>query len=704
MAGQVGFGLQFFGDSRAAKKALKDVSGEMRGVGRAAKLMQSPTVAAAAAVAAVATAAASMVRIGGDVGRTLGDWAAETALANDELIKTSRNLGVNADFLQSFQFAGERAGVAAASISKGLKQLAVQSANAARGSVQQIEVFERLGVEFTTVGGAMRSTEGIVRDLADAIQAQGINSRTTADLSILLGRSGAEMGNLMLGGASGVDEMTARLEELGALQSGEALAAAERYQDALLDLEVASTGLRREVANFLIPTLTKLAEGITAVAVGGAGQAGAEIAAAVLDGLAQSMGGTGAAAALAARALFGYVEANNEAAAAANAATAQQKALGDAIVGLGRPTEMMVQAQRDLSAAQRDSEKAARAAAAADRDAARAAAKSASDAAAAARDRTARDQEATDTRRRLLRIGISEQAMASARELDTLREIDAARAANNISEVDRQQILLQITLDRIATVEAAELAAAEKQKIDADRAAAEAQDRAAMVADFAMGQAAASTSAIAGLSGTLADIVADNYGRQSKEARDAARAAFITSQAAALAIATVDMFRAIGAANALGPPQNIPFMIAAGVIGGIQIAGIAATTIAGVADAGATPDMIRAMQNAGVTQVFNLDKARRPEALITDPVGTSLLTNDLAGTFRTVRQEQARSEARDRNVARLADQIRQGGGPRRDQPTRIESRTTAVVDGRVLYDVQSARMIDAADRGISPGR
>ena len=38
----VGFGLKFTGDSRDAKRALKDVSGEIKGVGRAAKLMASP--------------------------------------------------------------------------------------------------------------------------------------------------------------------------------------------------------------------------------------------------------------------------------------------------------------------------------------------------------------------------------------------------------------------------------------------------------------------------------------------------------------------------------------------------------------------------------------------------------------------------------------------------------------------------------------
>ena len=257
----VGFGLKFTGDSRDAKRALKAVSGEIKGVGRAAKLMASPVAMAAAGVAAAALAAVALARGAAKAVSTLADWTAETAKLNDETAKNARNLGVSAEMLQALNFAAERAGASSASVAKALKQLAVQSANAGRKSAQQVETFKRLGVEFETTGGAMRSTEAIFRDVADAIQIQGVNSRTTADLSILLGRSGAELGNLMLGGSKGLDEMLARITELGALQGGAALFAAEQYEDAMTDFDTAMRGVRMEIGNDLIPVVTLLLEG-----------------------------------------------------------------------------------------------------------------------------------------------------------------------------------------------------------------------------------------------------------------------------------------------------------------------------------------------------------------------------------------------------------------------------------------------------------
>ena len=75
----VGFGLKFTGDSRDAKRALKDVSGEIKGVGRAAKLMASPVAAGAAAVAAAGVAAVAFARGAVKVVTTLAEWTATGA-------------------------------------------------------------------------------------------------------------------------------------------------------------------------------------------------------------------------------------------------------------------------------------------------------------------------------------------------------------------------------------------------------------------------------------------------------------------------------------------------------------------------------------------------------------------------------------------------------------------------------------------------
>ena len=684
----VGFGLKFTGDSRDAKRALKDVSGEIKGVGRAAKLMASPVAAGAAAVAAAGVAAVALARGAVKVVTTLAEWTAETAKLNDETAKNARNLGVTADTLQALSFAAERAGASSASVAKGLKQLAVQAANAQRGSVQQVETFKRLGVEFETAGGTMRSTEAIFRDLADAIQKQGSSSRTTADLSILLGRSGAEMGSLMLGGSAGVDAMRARLEELGALQSGEALFAAEQYQDAMLDMQTATRGARMEIANEMIPAVTLFAEGVAEnmPEIKGFALSLLDLAA---SSAASAVGFSGLH--VAARLM---VDDFNESAAAAIEA---RRAVVDVDAVLGKMAKEIVEEQRQAAAAAAALNAKAIADAKRRGEAEVRAREESMRAAEAWLDTTARTADAAAAvRTRVLRLVVDEETALANRTLDLIAEVNEARADGHITEQQRIEVTGRIKRAQLDELERAHHESEQRKEEASVRSA----ERAAASADLMARTSADAFSAAAAGVGELASIAAAGaaaqYGAQSKEARKAAKIAFVAQQGASLAIATVQMFQAIAAANALGLPASIPAMIAAGVIGGIQIAGIAATTIAGVADAGGTQETLGQMRRAGVTQVFNL--SGKPEALITDPVGTSLLTNDLAGTFRTVRQDAARSEARDRSVRQLASAVGRGGGS--SGTIRLDNRTTATVDGRILFETQQDRLVSARERGM----
>tara|TARA_R110002110_G_scaffold38133_3_gene124946 strand:+ start:1615 stop:3684 length:2070 start_codon:yes stop_codon:yes gene_type:complete len=684
----VGFGLKFTGDSRDAKRALKSVSSEIKSVGRAAKLMASPVAAGAAAVAAAGVAAVALARGAAKVVSTLAEWTAETAKLNDETAKNARNLGVTAETLQALGFAAERAGASSSSVAKGLKQLAVQAANAQRGSVQQVETFKRLGVEFETAGGAMRSTEAIFRDVADAIQKQGSSSRTTADLSILLGRAGAEMGNLMLGGSAGVDAMGARLEELGALQSGEALFAAEQYQDAMLDVQTATRGARMEIANEMIPAVTLLAETfadnvpeIRGFAFG------------VLE-----LGANATASALGLGSYYRVLRDGSKIVADNAAATIEaRRAVVDVDAVLTKLAQEIVEEQRQRAAAAAALNAKAIADAKRRGEAEVRAREESMRAAEAWLETTARTaQQSAGIRRGVLRLVVDEETALANRTLDLLEEVNNARAAGHITEQERVEVSGRIKRAQIDELERAHHESEQRK----EEASAHAAERASASADLMARTSADAFSAAAAGVGELASIAAAGakaqYGAQSKEARKAAKIAFVAQQGASLAIATVQMFQAIAAANALGLPASIPAMIAAGVIGGIQIAGIAATTIAGVADAGGTQETLGQMRRAGVTQVFNL--SGKPEALITDPVGTSLLTNDLAGTFRTVRQDAARSEARDRSVRQLASAVGRGGG--NSGTIRLDNRTTATVDGRILFETQQDRLVSARERGM----
>ena len=292
---------------------------------------------------------------------------------------------------------------------------------------------------------------------------------------------------------------------------------------------------------------------------------------------------------------------------------------------------------------------------------------------------------------------VDEETALANRTLDLIAEVNDARADGHITEQQRVEVTGRIKRAQLDELERAHLESEQRKADEATRAT----DRASASADLMAATSLDAFSAAAAGVGELASIAAASaeaqYGAQSEEAKKAAKIAFVAQQASALAIATVQLFQGISVAAASAPaPANIPAIIAAGIIGGVSIAGIAATTIAGVADAGGTQETLGQMRRAGVTQVFNL--SGKPEALITDPVGTSLLTNDLAGTFRTVRQDAARSEARDRSVRQLASAVGRGGGS--SGTIRLDNRTTATVDGRILFETQQDRLVSARERGM----
>jgi hypothetical protein len=683
----VGFGLKFTGDSRDAKRALKSVSSEIKSVGRAAKLMASPVAAGAAAVAAAGVAAVALARGAAKVVSTLAEWTAETAKLNDETAKSARNLGISAETLQALDFAAARAGASTSDVRKSLKQLAVQMSNAQRGGALQVETFKSLGVEFEHLG-SLRSTEAVFRDLADAIQKQGESSKTTADLSTTLGRSGVTMGNLMLGGSEGFDVMLERVRDLGALQSGEALFAAEQYEDAMTDVRTATRGARMEIANEMIPAVTLLAETfadnvpeIRGFAFG------------VLE-----LGANATASALGLGSYYRVLRDGTKIIADNAAATIEaRRAVVDVDAVLGKLAKEIVEEQRQRAAAAAALNAKAIADAKRRGEAEVRAREESMRAAEAWLETTARTaQQSAAIRRGVLRLVVDEETALANRTLDLLEEVNNARAAGHITEQERIEVIGRIKRAQIeelarADAEAAGVKAESDEKLAADAMVA-ATNAAAVVVD----RYAAAANGIATIASVASAAAAEQYGAQSRQAKTAAKVAFVAAQSAALAIATVQMFQAIAAANTLLYPANIPAMIAAGVIGGIQIAGIAATTIAGVADAGGTQETLGQMRRAGVTQVFNL--SGKPEALITDPVGTSLLTNDLAGTFRTVRQDAARSEARDRSVRQLASAVGRGGGS--SGTIRLDNRTTATVDGRVLFETQQDRLVSARERGM----
>jgi hypothetical protein len=238
-------------DANATKavREIKKVNNEIRKTDSATKAASKGLGAAGLAIGAIGAAAAVAAEAFVSV-------IAETSRLGDEIAKTARVVGVTGEELQVLRFAAERSAVSASSLEGGLKRLAKSMYDASRGSKLQAETFRAMGVQITTATGELRPVAEVFAEIADHAQEVGQGTELAAQTMTVMGRSGADLANLLLSGSEGLEEYSDRLRELGGVMSEDLLKASEEFQDSVTDLNVALSGFRHELAEQVLPTMT----------------------------------------------------------------------------------------------------------------------------------------------------------------------------------------------------------------------------------------------------------------------------------------------------------------------------------------------------------------------------------------------------------------------------------------------------------------
>ena len=571
--------IKIVANTRQAQRGIKQLGGsfkkldqQTRGLGTS---LSSPltmlAAGATAAAAAVAALAAAVVKN-----------AVEVAAMGDEIAKTARATGLSAEQFQKYAFAAERGGVSQAKMSAGLKVLSRNLLEAQQGSKQMQKRFEDMGVQIQNADGSLRSTEQVLGDVANRVQLLGVSSQTTAELMQVMGRSGADLTNVLLGGEAGLKAMGDEAERLGGIMSEELLDASEEYQDAITDLQTAFGGLRNELAEETIPQLTELAKRMTTVisksgllkdalsAVGEAvsetrtGKFGTLFAETQLSMLENLLSRVFPKLTLAAKVVD-----------AISTPEVEPEFQGPPVpAGLGvPPTDTGVGA----GAGRRGR-------------------------------RAARPEQLTTAGV----LKIDPQDVAFTALMGGSRE-DFERATAEVAQMQRAMYDDWAANEEMKTAKARE--EAEKRRQIAV-ATAEAQNYAAQEA----------FGAIATFAGIAQQAVEDSYFGQTRAGKDAAKALFATAKRAALAGATVNAALAITTALGNVPaPANIAAAVGVGIAGAAEIGVIAATAIQGLADGGLAPGVLK---KAGLNN-HTVIGIRNDEAVI-DPVGTKEITQMLS--------------------------------------------------------------------------
>ena len=175
----------------------------------------------------------------------------------DELSKMSQKVGVSTEALSTLKYAAELSDVSLEALGKGFVKLSKNAADAANGTGEAKDTFSALGIALKNDQGNLRSSEELLKDLANKFKALPDGVEKTNAAVQVFGRAGADLIPMLNMGAAGIEQLQQRAKELGLELSTEAGRAAEDFNDQLKDLTSNAAGFGRSIATKILPHLNE---------------------------------------------------------------------------------------------------------------------------------------------------------------------------------------------------------------------------------------------------------------------------------------------------------------------------------------------------------------------------------------------------------------------------------------------------------------
>ena len=193
----------------------------------------------------------------------LGGIIKKTADAGDEIAKLSKRTGVSTEVLSGYSLAAKLADASLEGLGTGLKMLSRNMYDASNGVGEAKEAFDDLGISVINSDGTLRDSNDVMLDVAERFKNMDNGARKTALAMDIFGRSGADLIPMLNLGRDGLQQNYEEAKRLGLIYSKEAAEGAERFNDSLTTLKGALSGAGRQIAEVLMPIVTKAVEKIT---------------------------------------------------------------------------------------------------------------------------------------------------------------------------------------------------------------------------------------------------------------------------------------------------------------------------------------------------------------------------------------------------------------------------------------------------------
>ncbi len=196
------------------------------------------------------------------VSRLVGMADAFSDQAN-EVGDASERFGMATDEYQELAYASRIANLSTEQFNTALATLSRQASGVRLGNEAVAQAFHALGVSATDAHGQTRPVGDLLDDLADGFEHMQDPARRVALAQQLFGEAGARLIPILHSGEGGVAALRQELHSLGGVIEGDAIANAGHYRDQLVRWNAASDGLRAQLANFLLPVMTRVVQWVT---------------------------------------------------------------------------------------------------------------------------------------------------------------------------------------------------------------------------------------------------------------------------------------------------------------------------------------------------------------------------------------------------------------------------------------------------------
>lgn len=237
-AGKVGtFGSE-------TKKAASESSG-----------FSAKTVAVFTAVAAAVGAA--IAKIGEIVGK-IKEAATAAAAYSDDINTMAAQYRISTESLQRFAYAADIVDVSVETFGSSLGRLTKNIGNAQKGTKDQVDAFDALGVSIYDSNGKLRDSEDVFYDVIDALGK--FEDETQADIyaSRLFGRSFQDLNPLVTAGTDRLRELGDEAQTVGAVMGQDALDSANAFQDSLDRMNQLTQVATRAFSSGMAPALDRI--------------------------------------------------------------------------------------------------------------------------------------------------------------------------------------------------------------------------------------------------------------------------------------------------------------------------------------------------------------------------------------------------------------------------------------------------------------